>query len=259
MLNILYEDREIIVVEKPSGVASQSSGSFVPDMVSMLQNHIMAGQKEKKGRLCTELSTDRGKLSPRSVDKPVQRLPRTQPPYIGVIHRLDTPVSGVMVYAKTKKAASSLSRQLEQGKIGKVYLAVICGKPVDDVGNFVDYLQKEGKTNRSVIVDKGDKEGKRAALTYQVVQTVLREQELTLVRIRLETGRHHQIRVQFAGHGLPLWGDNRYNPDFESGKERGTIALCAAELSFSHPATEQRMDFQVEPKTGAFAWFDRKR
>lgn len=258
MLNILYEDRELIVVEKPSGVEAQSSGGFAPDMVSLLQNYIMSGQKGKKGKISTELSTDRGKLSTKQVDKQAQKSVGTQPPYIAVIHRLDKPVSGVMVYAKTRKAAAGLSRQLRDGAIGKTYLAVICGKPVDNVGNFVDHLRKEGKTNCSVIVDKADPEGKRAALTYQVLQTVQRDQELTLVRIHLETGRHHQIRVQFAGRGLPLWGDNRYNPDLASGKRRGTIALCAWKLSFTHPVSGKKMDFQIDPKEGAFAWFDRK-
>lgn len=245
MLNILYEDREIIVVEKPSGVEAQSSRGFAPDMVSLLQNHIS-----------TELSTDRGKLSTKPVDKPAQKPAGSKPPYIGVIHRLDKPVSGVMVYAKTKRAAAALSRQLKDGVVHKTYLAVVCGKPVDDVGNFVDYLRKEEKTNRSVIVDKGDREGKRAALTYQVLQTVEREQEVTLVRIRLETGRHHQIRVQFAAHGLPLWGDNRYDPDFASGKRRGTVALCASQISFAHPVSGKKMEFQLDPREGAFSWFD---
>ena len=198
MLTIRYEDREIIVVEKPQGIEAQSSRSFEPDMVSLIQNHIAGREGRDTHKISTNLSTNWGKHS----TKPVQK----QPPYVAVIHRLDRPVAGIMVYAKTKKAAAALSSQVKEGKMEKTYYAVICGKPVDFVGNYVDYLRKNGKTNRTEIVDKEAEGGKRAELAYQVVETITREQELSLVRIRLLTGRHHQIRVQFAGRGMPLWG-----------------------------------------------------
>ena len=123
------------------------------------------------------------------------------------------------------------------------------------MGNYVDYLRKNGKTNRTEIVDKEAEGGKRAELAYQVVETITREQELSLVRIRLLTGRHHQIRVQFAGRGMPLWGDNRYNPEFALGKARGSIALCAAGLSFSHPSLGKKMEYWMQPVGEAFSWF----
>ena len=142
MLNILYEDDEIIVVVKPSGIEAQSSRGFSQDMVSLIGKH-----------LCTKLSTDWGKLS---TDKGKQGK-KERIPYVGVIHRLDKPVSGVMVYAKTKNAAAMLSNQVREGMMNKVYYAVICGKPVDNVGNFVDYLRKEGKINLSAVVDRDRK------------------------------------------------------------------------------------------------------
>lgn len=241
MLNLLYEDREIIVVEKPAGVESQASRGFAPDMVSQLQTY-----------LYTKLSTDWGKAS----TKPRKKSAKPAVPYLGVIHRLDKPVSGVMVYAKTQNAAANLSSQVREGKMDKYYYAVVCGKPVDNVGNFVDYLQKDGKGNYSRIVDKSAPGAKRVELDYEVIEHRTMERELSLVRIHLLTGRHHQIRVQFAGHGYPLWGDNRYHPDFAGGKRRGSIALCAAELSFTHPSTGEWKTFTIKPQGGAFAWFD---
>ena len=130
---------------------------------------------------------------------------------MGVIHRLDKPVSGVMVYAKTKEAAAFLSKEVQAHRVTKIYHAVICGKPVDNVGNFVDKLSMNRENNYSRIVDNSDPEGKTAELSYRVIGEN-KEKGLTLVEIHLKTGRHHQIRVQFAGHGLPLWGDAKYNP-----------------------------------------------
>ncbi|MDO5416783.1 MAG: RluA family pseudouridine synthase [Lachnospiraceae bacterium] len=256
-LNVLYEDKDLMVVEKPSGIESQSSRGFEPDMVSQIQNYIMCPKTGGNHKICTKLSTDWGKLS----TKPVQNSGKPAPAYVGVIHRLDKPVSGVMVYAKTRKAAAALSNQVKEGQMDKIYNAVVCGKPVDNVGNFVDFLRKDGKNNVSEIVDKSEADSRRAELEYEVVKTIQREwepgktEEYSLVRIHLLTGRHHQIRVQFAGHGLPLWGDNRYNPDFASGKRRGSIALCAAKLSFTHPVSGKRMSFEMEAEGGAFAWF----
>ena len=227
MLKLLYEDHSIIVVEKPVGMESQSSRGFDPDMVSEIKKHIRS------------LSTDQ------------------REPYVGVIHRLDKPVSGVMVYAKTQKAAAALSRQVLDGTMKKIYRAVLCGKPVDNVGNYVDYLRKDGKTNCSVIVDKGISDAKRAELNYRTVKTIEAEgQVLTLVEIELLTGRHHQIRVQFAGHGTPLWGDQKYNPQFNQGGRCGaSVALSACRLAFCHPVTQKRMEFTMEPQGEIFGRF----
>jgi 23S rRNA pseudouridine1911/1915/1917 synthase len=222
MLNIFYEDQELIVVKKPVGIESQETHSFSPDLVSEIKKHIH------------HLST------------------KKEEPYVGVIHRLDKPVGGIMVYAKTKEAASLLSRQIKENQMQKMYMAVVCGKPVDNVDNFVDYLLKDTGKNMSRIVEKGISGAKRAELRYQVVDTFKEEELLTLVKIWLITGRHHQIRVQFAGRGMPLWGDHRYNPKFAGQK---SIALSACELSFLHPKTKKPLTFQMEPEGEIFQRF----
>lgn len=234
MLTILYEDTEIIVVEKPIGMESQVSGGFAPDMVSEIKKHI--------NRL----------------------YPTGREPYVGVIHRLDKPVGGVMVYAKTQKAAAALSRQVQCEDMHKKYNAVVCGKLVDNVGNFVDWLLKDSRRNMSEIVDKGINGAKRAELRYRVLDALdfdPIEKEfvnlVTLVEIDLITGRHHQIRVQFAGHGVPLWGDNRYHTMFSggSGSKRHNIALYATQLTFLHPESGKVMTFAAEPKGEIFQKF----
>lgn len=201
MLKVLYEDESMIAVWKPVGVESQSAHGFGADMVSEIRKYLSTKQRVDNHKLST----------------------KREEPYVGVIHRLDKPVSGVMVYAKTKPAAAALSRQVAAGQMHKKYLAVLCGKPVDSVEKYVDYLLKDEKENISRIVDMGIKGGKRAELICRAQKTKIVEPygELTLAEIELLTGRHHQIRVQMSGHGLPLWGDNRYNPMFQK-EERMT-------------------------------------
>lgn len=227
MLKVLYEDQELIVAVKPAGVESQAARKFAPDMISEIRKHMVIN------KLCTP-----GKE-----------------PYVAVIHRLDKPVSGVMVYAKTKKAAAALSAQVQNHKMEKIYEAVVCGKPVNSVDNFVDYLKKSVDGNYSQVVDKGISDAKLAELSYETKKTIETEDgELSLVRIHLKTGRHHQIRVQFAHHGLPLYGDGKYNSAFESAAP-SPLALCAVSLAFLHPTTGKRMEFSIKPSGGAFEKF----
>ena len=199
MLSILYEDNHIIVVIKPDGLESQSGKSFAPDMVSEIRKHL-ASHPQDIHKLTKETST-------------ASKYP--QPPYVGVIHRLDRPVSGIMVYAKNPKAAASLSTSLQQGK--------------------------------------------RAELEYKVLDCIQTEEKdpqyLSLVEIKLLTGRHHQIRVQFSGHGTPLYGDGKYGNNEKA--VRKSLALCACHLKFKHPATGKIMDFQIKPDTGAFKLFSK--
>ncbi len=233
MLTILYEDEDIIVPVKPAGLQSQSVHSFEPDMVSEIRKHI-AG-------LSTKMSTN---------------LPE---PYVGVIHRLDKPVGGVMVYAKNQKAAAALSKQVQDGTLKKTYCAVICGQPVDNAGKYVDFLRKDEKSNYSQIVDKSVDGSKRAELSYEIIGTKQVDgQKLSLVKIQLMTGRHHQIRVQFAGHGFPLLGDIKYGNGTNGtsvGRRREPLALWAMELMFLHPATGEVMSFSAKPQGAPFRNF----
>lgn len=257
MIKIIYEDEQIIVVDKPAGMESQSSRGFEADVVSQLKNHLAA-------ELSTKLSTKRTKVRGQACGKPGEDRGQTAnrrgqsgglaaEPYVGVIHRLDKPVSGIMVYAKTPKAAAALSQQVKSHGMEKIYRAVVCGQFVDNVGNYVDNLLKDVKTNCSSIAEPGNREGKRAELSYRVLGEARTDsgEILSLVEISLKTGRHHQIRVQFAGHGHPLWGDSRYNPE----KTGFSLALCAVSLTFTHPATGQRMTFVRDAGDGAFAMF----
>lgn len=237
MLTILFEDDQIIVVQKPVGIQAQAARGFAADMVSLIQTHL-AGQVSHN--LCTKDSTA-GSI-----------------PYVGVIHRLDKPVSGVMVYAKTKMAAAYLSTQFQQGKTEKIYYGVVCGKPVENLGTYVDFLSKDKENNCSAIVDKSAAGAKRAELSY-VCRETIREPEtgqtLSLLKIMLKTGRHHQIRVQLSARGMPLWGDNRYHPDFLAGKRRGSIALSGVSLSFAHPVSRKKLTFSAWPDDGVFWQF----
>jgi len=184
--------------------------------------------------------------------------------------------------AKNQKSAASLSRQVQDGRMRKRYRAVVCGKPVDIVGNYVDYLLRDGKTNTSRVVDKSVPGSRCAKLEYRVLKTADLENEamggetetVSLVEITLFTGRHHQIRTQFAFHGTPLWGDGKYNPCRGGGQEahirqpergeraggahrrktagRESLALASVYLSFEHPSSGKRMEFFMEPKGGIF-------
>ena len=260
MIKIMYEDDSILVVEKPAGMESQSSRGFAADMVSELKKYLSTNESTKRTGV-------RGKTGK-----------QVGSPYVGVIHRLDKPVSGVMVYAKTQAAANALSEQVRSHQMEKIYHAVVCGKFVDNVGNFVDTLLKDGKTNRSRVVDKDEKGGKRAELDYRLLSRgILDGQPVSLAEIHLKTGRHHQIRVQFASRGFPLWGDEKYGDGQEKGREeaagepspvlpsrrgrRGpqeTLALYAYRLEFDHPVTGKRLKFEKKPEEGAFLRYEER-
>lgn len=222
MPDILYEDTELIVAVKPAGLEAQAARRFAPDMVSALKTHMVINKMSTSGK----------------------------EPYVAVIHRLDRPVSGIMVYGKTKAAAAALSSQLQRQEMKKSYEAVVCGKPVNHVDNYVDYLLKDGDKNISRVVEKGTKGAKRAELSLECIKCCQIEgRELCLLKIRLKTGRHHQIRVQLAAHGLPLYGDGRYYPEAFSSERP---ALCACSLAFSHPRTNRQMEFSIRPSGGIF-------
>lgn len=229
-LNILFEDSHIIVCEKPVGVSSQGSKGFDLDLTDYIKQHL-AKQSKERGE-----------------------------PYLGVIHRLDRPVGGVMVYAKTPFAAADLSKQVANRSIKKNYYAVLCGTPKEESATLIDFLLKNGKTNTSFLVDSTHKEGKKAQLFYEIVST--REylgETLALANIELHTGRHHQIRLQFASRNTPLWGDTKYNPDWNKKSPTNqwvNIGLFSYHLEFSHPKTKKLLSFTLKPKDGIFELFE---
>ncbi len=233
MLTILFEDQSIIVAEKPAGLESQATRKLEPDMVSEIKKHIH-------------------KLSTQSSGK-------KEEPYVGVIHRLDKPVGGIMVYGKTKAAAAALSRQVQDGTMKKTYLALVCGKPVDNVGNFVDYLLKDEKANYSRVVEKGTEGARESRLSYRLLSLgTVDGKEAALVEIDLQTGRHHQIRVQFASRGLPLAGDEKYGAGRTAGRRPEPLALYAGCLELVHPVTGQRMVFSRRPSAGLFRRYEER-
>ncbi len=203
MVKILFEDNHILVVVKPVNMPVCSDDSGDLDLLSYLKNYI----KEKYNK-------------PGNV-------------YLGLIHRLDRPVGGVMVFAKTSKAASRLSEQVRVKKINKRYYAVVCGNMTGS-GILNDKLLKDNRTNMVYV----DSRGKDSSLEYSVVSS---KDSLSLVDINLITGRSHQIRVQFSSRGYPLFGDQRYNKNARVGEQ---IALFSYYLSFEHPTTHELMVFE---------------
>lgn len=229
---ILYEDKDILVCHKPAGLAVQNARVGSMDMESLLKNYI------------------------------AQKVPGKMP-YLGIIHRLDQPVEGVLVFALNPKAAANLSRQMTAGKIKKTYLAVTEGTVKVKSAKLVDWLKKDGRTNSSAVVEGGTSGAKKAILSYEVLKTWKNKEdaqdcgERNLIRIDLDTGRHHQIRVQMAHHGMPLWADGKYKKKEEMLEaEQGTaIGLCAWRLEFAHPKTGKKMKFEVQPEGACFQEF----
>lgn len=218
---IVYEDTEILVVQKPAGIAVQTAQVGRQDVVSELKNYL-------------------GKN-----------------PYLGVIHRLDQPVEGLLVFAKNPKAAAALSEQVKKEDFCKEYMAVVCGKPESESGRLVDYLVKEGTAAR---VSDGETGAKRAALCYERVQSLQREEEnMTLLKIRLETGRFHQIRVQLSHAGYPILGDMKYgsvlSADMSAKEGVRHVALCAYRLCFVHPVLKKKMEYIITPQGEIFKKF----
>jgi len=214
---IIYEDNHIIVINKPSNVLVQEDNTLDDDLISLLKIYL----KEKYSK-------------PGNV-------------YLGLVHRLDRMTSGVMVFAKTSKAASRLSESIRKNEIKKSYYAVVCGVP-DTSGKFCDYLSKDSKINLSFVTDKTM--GKESILRYKLVDS---KDNLSLVDIDLETGRSHQIRVQFAHRNFPLYGDHKYNKNATSNQD---LALFSYKLTFNHPIKKEKMTFSLPlPKENPFNKF----
>lgn len=232
--NIIFEDEHIIVAYKPAGIATQTARLGQQDMVSELKNYL-AQKPENKGKGA---------------------------PYLGLVHRLDQPVAGILAFAKTKQAAASLSKQITDGHFHKYYNAIVFGRPDKEEADLENYLYKDGKTNMSLVVKENFPDAKKARLHYQRKETLMvleERQEASLVEIELFTGRHHQIRVQMANADMPLLGDSKYgtvrSKDFSKKIGCRNVALCACRLQFMHPKTGEELHFMKKPEDEIFLPF----
>ena len=205
MINVIYEDNHLLVVEKPINIPTQEDNTKDKDLLTILKEYI----KEKYNK-------------PGNV-------------YLGLVHRLDRPVGGIMVFARTSKAASRLSEQVRNKTFKKTYNAVVIGN-IENTGKLKDNLLKDEKRN----IVKIDKNGKEAILNFIKLNY---KNNMSLVEINLETGRSHQIRVQMANHGYPLFGDQKYNKTAKVGEQ---IALFAKKIEFIHPTTNELLTFELD-------------
>ena len=212
-LKVIFEDNHIIVVEKPVNIPSQADKTGDIDMLTIIKQYI----KEKYNK-------------PGNV-------------YLGLVHRLDRPVGGVMVFAKTSKAASRLSEEVRLKQFEKKYLVIANGKFEKDKGELEDYLLKNQAKNMSKVVKEGTKNSKLAKLDYEVIKYDP-DLNLSVVKINLHTGRHHQIRVQLSSRDHSIYGDQKYSRRGH-GKQ---IALWAYELKLYHPITNELMEFKDVPQ-----------
>lgn len=217
-LKILHEDNHIIVVLKPQGVPSCGDESGDENMLDAVKEYIRTAYG-KPGNV-----------------------------YVGLVHRLDRPTGGVMVFAKTSKAASRLSEQMRGGDFEKKYFAVLVGTPKEPQKTLVNYLKKNPVNNMVYLCPPTTDGAKMASLDYRVLQE---REGLCLAEVRLHTGRTHQIRVQMAGIGHPVYGDMRYGGE---NAKKGWLALWAYSLSFTHPVTKERMRFMVQPPADNVPW-----
>ena len=205
-ITVVYEDNHLLVVEKPVNIPTQADSSKDEDLLSELKKYL------------------------------VEKYQKPNDAYLGLVHRLDRPVGGIMVFAKTSKAAARLSKQISTHQMQKTYLAIVENELLKKQATWIDYLDKNSKTN-TVSVVSSDK-GKKAILDYNLLEY---KNSLSLVEINLKTGRSHQIRVQFAHHNHPIWGDQRYNKNAKIGQQ---IALWSYRLSFEHPTTKELLTFE---------------
>lgn len=253
---IIYEDNDIIICHKPAGIATQTARVGQADMVSEIANYLA----QKTGSAV----------------------------YVGVVHRLDQPVEGIVVFAKNKRAAAALGRQITGNGFEKYYYAVVCGRGFASEGTLTDYLYKDGRTNTTRIVPPEVKDAQKAVLDYKIIANMpcrpdilcdgtvhdgmthdeaahdgAAHQEgeeappqIAVAMIRLHTGRHHQIRVQMSNAGMSLIGDRKY-ADATAALISGhmhvrEIALCAYKLVFTHPQTGRRLTFEIRPENKIF-------
>jgi len=217
-INIIYKDKNFIIVEKPVGVPCQPDKTGDLDLLSQLEKHFNS---------------------------------------IWILHRLDRPVGGLMVFALNEKVAADISKQINNSIFKKYYYAVCCGVPNNETGELRDYIVKNQRLNISVVTNKGNKNAKQAVLEYRVIKTVENDKygKLSLVEINLLTGRHHQIRVQMSNAGTPLWGDVKYNNLFKRGFYNVSPALYSHRVEFINSETNKREIFEKNPQLEPFNLF----
>lgn len=218
-LNVLYEDNHLLMVEKPINIPVQEDSSGDKDFLTMCKEYIKVNEN-KPGNV-----------------------------YLAMVHRLDRPVGGAMVFAKTSKASSRLSDQVRQKKFDREYLAVTVSQPVHPETTLTDYLYKDRKENKSYVVDKGVRDSKFAKLMYKQLAT---EEGYTLLSVKLDTGRSHQIRVQLAHNGTPIYGDQKYNE--EESVPGQQIALWSHKLTVEHPTKKEPITVTSRPPQAEDPW-----
>ncbi len=217
-LIILHEDNHIIVVLKPQNIPSCEDSSGDKDLLNMIKDYIKVTYN-KPGNV-----------------------------YLGLVHRLDRPTGGVMVFAKSSKAAARLSEQIQNGDFEKRYFAVLAGVPKEEKATLTHYMKKNAVNNMVYVCPATVQGAKFAELEYEVLD---KKDELSLVDVRLHTGRSHQIRVQMNAIGCPVYGDMRYGGEKA---KKGYLALWAYYLSFTHPVSKERMVFRVQPPKENAPW-----
>ena len=217
-LVILHEDNHVIVVEKPQNMPSCEDETKDQDLLNLVKTYL----KE-------------------TYNKPGDA-------FVGLVHRLDRPTGGIMVFAKTSKAASRLSEQMRSGDFEKKYLTVVVGTPKKEKAVLTNYLKKNAITNQVYLASETTEGAKKAELAYRTLEE---KGEYTLVEVTLHTGRSHQIRVQMAGIGNPVFGDVKYGGEKAV---KGNLALYAYSLKFTHPVTKERMVFLSEPHKDLIPW-----
>lgn len=217
MLNVVYEDNQVIVVVKPHNQPSQADESKDLDLLTEVKEYV----KEK-------------------YNKPGDA-------YIGLVHRLDRPTGGLMVFARTSKSASRLSKQISEHETEKKYYCVVEGFVQQKQATLLNYLKKDEKNNIVKVVTQTEEGAKKAELEYKVLDT---KGNLSLLEVSLKTGRSHQIRVQLSAKNIPIYGDQKYNKNTK-GKQ---LALWAGKLSFEHPTTKSKMTFVASPDSSKDPW-----
>ncbi len=219
-INIIYEDNHLLVVEKPVNVPSQEDSTGDPDLLSILKDDIKI-RYNKPGNV-----------------------------YLGLVHRLDRPVGGVMVFAKTSKAASRLSDLIRRNEFKKTYLAVVHGTPKPKGGELRHYLLKDRSKNIVKAVSPKTEGSKEAILEFKTIKAA---QSLSLVEINLITGRSHQIRVQFSSIGHPLYGDQKYGAHVNTPGQQ--IALWSHKITLVHPTKKEEMTFTSKCPEELYPWY----